>query len=237
MRYDGSEERWYVSLLWFTLAAIALFCISVIIAKLENGSSEKQDREVLIEQQSPASISKCGTDMVFVESLNLCVDKEEMTGVNGQPVGNMNYNMCKTACEMVGKRLPTDREWVSSCEGTPKDKCNIYAEHPIEARLKSYEPWKFKGVDCKAGNNAYGVCMLDPSLYKGSVDMNDIRYTECLSKAGVHNMIGSLGEWVEEGWFNGGLFPQEKSSCSYSTRAHSKEYKDYSIGCRCVTTP
>lgn len=58
-------------------------------------------------------------------------------------------------------------------------------------------------------------------------------------------MVGNVGEWVSDlsedaqhtyGRFNGGLFPQPKSSCSYATVAHAPEYRDYSIGCRCAKT-
>ncbi|MFK7824589.1 MAG: hypothetical protein AB8G05_10550 [Oligoflexales bacterium] len=68
-------------------------------------------------------------------------------------------------------------------------------------------------------------------------------FEQCVSKHGVVNMVGNLGEWVSDvrlvkgrkfGRFNGGLYAQKKSSCEYTTTAHSVDYRDYSLGCRCA---
>ena len=73
--------------------------------------------------------------------------------------------------------------------------------------------------------------MNDPSLnsYKKGLARNK-GFSKCVSKYGVYNMVGNLGEWVAGSWlnrskervarFNGGLYPQNKSSCKYTTVAH-----------------
>lgn len=135
-------------------------------------------------------------------------------------------------------------EWRVACEGTKEQHCNRNQTHPIIKLLKSKERWFYKGLNCKDPANTWGKYMQDPriNMQKYALGKNS-SFDKCVSKHGVHNMVGNLGEWVEGqrrkkgqlyGRFNGGLYPQKSSSCSYTTVAHTLEYKDYSIGCRCA---
>ena len=90
--------------------------------------------------------------------------------------------------------------------------------------------------------------MNDPALNRLPKSLTRNKgYSKCVSNYGIYNMVGNLGEWVEGVWknkkreqvarFNGGLYPQRKSSCSYTTIAHGPDYMDYSTGCRCARDP
>lgn len=223
------------------------------------GHKAKADRYKPIRKAMHAKLSrltddKCPKYMALVYSeakgINICVDKfessiEVVAKPNKiKPTGNFSYYSCSNLCEAQGKRLLTNLEWNVACEGTVANKCNVKRSHPVLRRLKMKEPWVYKNIDCKKGNNAWLECMKDPSLNRltQGLDSNSIN-KDCKSKYGIYNMVGNLGEWVDDnhyedgtyrGRFNGGLYPQAKSSCSYTTTAHSPSYKDYSIGCRCA---
>jgi formylglycine-generating enzyme len=177
----------------------------------------------------------------------VCVDEFELTNVQDRldlpysyPLSDQNYYQCKARCRSVGKRLLTHPEWVAACGKTVKETCNIYQPHPIIRRLEDPLPWIYQGHDCRKGSNAWGVCMKDPVLLKG-LARND-EFSRCTSQHGIRHIVGNLGEWVEPmpgytGQFDGGLYPQPKSSCQYRTVAHGPRYHDYSIGCRCGANP
>lgn len=205
--------------------------------------------------------------------VNVCVDKYELTlseksskpkvqnwgsikgikpidldGVEEAiPSPNLNYYQCKSICKAQGKRMLSDKEWKTACEGTPITKCNRYQPHPV-VRMLDRDTWVYKGVNCKKKRNTYTEhCMNDPRLVKLNYSIaKNGDFDECVSKHGVYHMVGNLGEWVSNvrkkgsrlrGRFNGGLFPQPKSSCEYTTIAHGPSYQDYSIGCRCGKRP
>jgi len=170
----------------------------------------------------------CPSDMKQVGEV--CIDIEK-ANIDGKMINNQSFNTCETFCADQDKRLLTNDEWLEACEGTPKDECDIHSSHPVLDRIKDTKDWFFNGVNCKIGN-PFGNCMKDETLATGHLEID--KNPRCISKAGIHNMVGPLGEWVKEGFFNGGLMAQPKSSCYYSTRSHNKQYYDYSIGCRCA---
>ena len=197
--------------------------------------------------------SNCPPNTVLVSNpikkIKICVDRYEYSISNTnlkhqKPKSNINYYQCTNYCAKQKKRLLTHEEWLVSCEGTQPKYCNRNQPHPIVRKLVSNKPWYYNGLNCKHGRNAWGACMQDPSLnlQKKSLGKNS-DYSKCVSKYGIYNMVGNLGEWVKDyrvkngakfGRFNGGLYTQQRSSCSYTTVAHKLAYKDYSIGCRCA---
>lgn len=200
--------------------------------------------------------SDCPKEMVRVfapkQGVDLCVDRFELTMArppwdDDKPLTNQNYYSCEKHCKSWGKRLLTHKEWQVACEGTIPQKCNIHRTHPIIRKLTSRVPWIFAGHNCRHYRKAWGLCMQDPSLNElvDSLAVNQ-QFPDCVSKYGVRHMVGNLGEWVADlhhrkkqlrGRFNGGLYPQPKSSCNYTTIAHGPRYRDYSIGCRCAQKP
>lgn len=199
----------------------------------------------------------CPRDMAWVCSanwqVNVCVDRELKRDPQGRPQGNVQRAECIAWCAARGRRLPSNNEWLAACEGTRAQSClRRDITHPITARLRQNESWSFRGVDCRVGNNAWASCMGDPTLNRRYLDPasrrpvgmpNAAELRACVSRHGARNMVGVLGQWVSDtyagptggtrGQFNGGLYPQPRSSCNYTTVAHPADYADYSIGCRC----
>lgn len=201
----------------------------------------------------------CPAGMALVSSeakqIRVCVDKYEFSGNDGnlnekyqKPQGYFSLPACRQICENQGKRLLSQKEWQTACRGTKQNKCNIFAKHPVIRMLRRRQPWIYKGLNCKKQRNTWmPTCMSDPRLNKHRPGLAaNGAMPECVSEYGIFNMVGNLGEWVSDirndhgikkGRFSGGLYPQTKSSCSYSTISHTPHYSDYSIGCRCGKTP
>ncbi|NRA45231.1 MAG: SUMF1/EgtB/PvdO family nonheme iron enzyme [Oligoflexales bacterium] len=199
-----------------------------------------------------AKTKSCPVGMVLVESpdnrVRICVDKFETSEKNlfakAVPFSNQNYYSCQKLCARSGKRLLSHKEWRVSCLGTIPEKCNKYRKHPVVKRIFMNGAWVYNGKNCKSKENAWGTCLQDPSINRmaNSLASNN-KFEQCVSKYGVVNMVGNLGEWVSDvrviegkayGRFNGGLYAQKRSSCGYTTTAHSLDYRDYSLGCRCA---
>lgn len=200
---------------------------------------------------------QCPSEMVYVSDdprgIHICMDRFEYTHrtstdlENSYPVGYRNHSDCQQLCESQEKRLPSNDEWVLACEGTDPNQCNRSRPHPLLTLAQSKD-WIYNGTDCSTAKNMWSVpCMNDPRInqMKNGLAANG-EFKDCVSKFGIYNMVGNLGEWVSDthyrngirlGRFNGGLYPQAKSTCSYTTIAHGPNYKDYSIGCRCAKKP
>ncbi|MFK7825293.1 MAG: SUMF1/EgtB/PvdO family nonheme iron enzyme [Oligoflexales bacterium] len=198
----------------------------------------------------------CPDDMEHVQNLaskvNICVDRYEYTISNAselensKPIAGVNYYECKRLCAKKGRRMLKHHEWLIACKGTDANNCNKHRAHPVLRRLASNQPWKFGRANCKNRRYTWGSCLQDKSLNSMPKSLaRNGEFEDCISNSGLRHMIGNLGEWVEDlrkrrgkiyGRFNGGLYPQKKSSCSYTTIAHGPGYKDYSIGCRCASS-
>jgi formylglycine-generating enzyme required for sulfatase activity len=189
--------------------------------------------------------------------VNVCMDRDLRREANGRFMGSVGRLQCQAWCQARGRRLPTNNEWMVACEGTQPAHCLRPAiSHPIMHRLRSPRPWIYNEVDCKVGTNAWRSCMSDLRLNDRARDPQSgatiglptaAETRACVSRWGVRNMVGVLGQWVVDtypspagggtrGQFNGGLYPQPASSCNYTTVAHPADYTDYSIGCRCSRT-
>ena len=188
----------------------------------------------------------CDADMKWVCSKNfkisVCVDTEILVDAEGRPRGNMSRNECEAICKARGKRLLTNDEWLTACNGTDYRKCPV-SEFGMQGRYAREELAKVPGSSCYSADPKRrqevldsGACMSSPELTRLMPKIGP----ECVSEAGVIGCVGSLGQWVstpaaggKNGMFNGGFFGQKYSSVAYTTVAHGPNYSDYSIGCRC----
>ncbi|MEZ4372519.1 MAG: SUMF1/EgtB/PvdO family nonheme iron enzyme [Polyangiaceae bacterium] len=155
------------------------------------------------------------------------------------PNGYMTAHDAQKACRNAGKRLCTEAEWVTACQGERQrqfpygdkyeaKKCNVFREAHPAAVLHD---------DASRGH-------LDPRLNQVSSSAGPLlrktgATSECKSVWGndaAYDMVGNLDEWIDdpEGVFVGGFFSRStKNGCLASVHAHPPEYYDYSLGVRC----
>lgn len=163
-----------------------------------------------------------------------------------KPQAYISAVQASDACKRSGKRLCTETEWLSACQGTAKNTypygttyqkgaCNEgRATNPVNDCFGSGS-----GVFTYANMNS-PCCVNQPSTLAvgGS-------FPQCKSDYGVFDLHGNLHEWIDatsasgNGVFKGGFFVDAKlngSGCLYKTTAHAKSYHDYSTGFRCCAS-
>ncbi|HYP74347.1 MAG TPA: SUMF1/EgtB/PvdO family nonheme iron enzyme [Polyangiaceae bacterium] len=190
---------------------------------------------------------------------------ESRAGV--RPQAYISQVEAASACQNAGKRLCTLSEWYRSCRG---EQNTLY---PYGA--------KFTRGRCNVGK-AHLLSMLhgsDPNAWSYEKSFNDPKldqrpgflaetgaYPECVTSAGVFDLVGNLHEWVADrvdasiaqkmplragirarignnlgkGVFMGGFFSttnEHGEGCEFVTMAHEPGYHDYSTGFRCCKDP
>ncbi len=171
------------------------------------------------------------------------------------------------ACRAAGKRLCTRAEWQRACrhrgtgvfpyQGAARPgACNTGKPHllPILFPERGYV------FRYEEHFNSPEVNKTDGFLARSGA------FSECVSDAGLHDMVGNLHEWVEDtvtaqilhsletdgirrqwqpgrsgnGMFLGGFYSTQSEhgpGCTFITVAHEAGYHDYSTGFRCCMEP
>ncbi len=160
-----------------------------------------------------------------------------------KPQAYISALQASDACKRSGKRLCTETEWLSACQGMAKQiypygntyqkgACNEgRATNPVNDCFGTGS-----GVFTYANMNS-PCCVNQPNtVFVGG------SFPKCQSDYGVYDLHGNLHEWIDattatgNGVFKGGFFVDAKlngSGCLYKTTAHAKSYHDYSTGFRC----
>lgn len=178
-------------------------------------------------------------------SLGLHAHNRELSGARARavsragvfPQGHISRDEAAAACASAGKRLCSDDEWVTACQGSEP------TTYPYGPRFRS-------GMCNDEGisplRHLHGVSythdyatLNDPrlALVAGSVARTGM-FARCTSGNGVFDMVGNVHEWTASptGVFRGGYFLDTSTlgeGCGYVTRGHAPTYRDYSTGFRC----
>jgi len=161
------------------------------------------------------------------------------------PQGYLSYFTAKKACANAGKRLCTEHEWVTACEGERALKypygdryragvCNVF---------RPFHPGFALHQNSSTGHR-------DPRLNLVVEGEDDplLKLTggtpSCKSSwgaDGVYDMVGNLDEWVEgetRPVFVGGFYSRSTTKgCEARVDSHAPAYYDYSLGTRCCSDP
>jgi hypothetical protein len=143
-----------------------------------------------------------------------------------------------SACQLAGKRMCTDVEWLRACQGSTTTiypfgnspmpgTCNDARTcHPAIQYFETSADWIWSelGHPC--------LDQLPEGLDETGANPG------CVSEDGVFDMMGNLHEWTAdpEGTFRGGYFVDtviNGPGCTYETTAHGVTHWDYSTGFRC----
>ena len=139
------------------------------------------------------------------ETDGVCVDRTEWPGTGSRPIADVTWLQARVACEVVGKRLCSEDEWVKACGG-------------VLGWLRPY-----------GDMHVVGLCHAD--LDEGRYD--EVRPAgqtpTCRSPYGTFDQEGNVSEWVEgrrvEGhpdrWVLGGtMWPGVYGSGCQARHAH-----------------
>ena len=174
-------------------------------------------------------------------ALDFCIDEYEYPNQAGaKPPVMVNYFEASDACTAQHKRLCTESEWVTACEG-PDEKPFPYG-------------YARSSKTCNFDNR-----WIDPSLsrvYSSDVEIQRAELERldrsvpsgqmagCVSDFGVHDLTGNVDEWVradherprEHAKFSalkGGAWGHVRNACRPVTTSHAPEFRYYFIGFRC----
>jgi hypothetical protein len=152
------------------------------------------------------------------------------------PQAHISMVEAKRACSASHKRLCRANEWKAACKGPSG------ARYPYgNARVPNA---------CVDTNRTSPMLVL---FHGERTDrtMNDARANQiantveatgsaasCTNEYGVHDMVGNVHEWTDDGSFRGGYYLDTKlngEGCDYRTTVHAPTYYDYSTGFRCCS--
>ena len=160
------------------------------------------------------------------------------------PQGYLSHALAARGCANAGKRLCSEQEWVTACEGAPRRKypygaqfewgaCNVYRFlHPA---------FILHGVSFVGHTDPRLNLVIergeDPLLHlTGATERCRSEWPD----GAVYDMVGNLDEWIDDpnGTFVGGFYARStREGCASKIESHSAEYYDYSLGTRCCADP
>ncbi|HTJ85083.1 MAG TPA: SUMF1/EgtB/PvdO family nonheme iron enzyme [Polyangiaceae bacterium] len=172
--------------------------------------------------------------------IHVCVDQYEAPNKKGSPPLVMrSFNSAKRFCEDRGKRMCSEEEWETACEGP------------------TYEPLAYGwAVDKKLCNSDKKWMEVDFAKFAqgGDVAKNESdrlwqgtpsgRFPGCVSSFGVYDMMGNVEEWVSTrptrkwpGALMGGFWAKPWTGCRGTNDAHEPGFQFYETGFRCCAEP
>jgi hypothetical protein len=154
---------------------------------------------------------------------------------NVVPQAHISMVEAQNACKASGKRLCHAGEWKNACRGPDHSQYPYGNAHIDNACTDTNRTSPVNTL--KGGDHTSYASMNDPALNQLA---NTIGLTgeavACTNAYGVHDMVGNIHEWADDGGFHGGYYLDTKingEGCDYVTTAHSPIYYDYSTGFRC----
>lgn len=152
------------------------------------------------------------------------------------PQAHISMVQAKAACEEAGKRLCHVDEWKNACKGPEHTKypygndrrANVCVDTGRTAPLGKL--YSSKDMFTKNAMNDERLNQMEGTVEKTG------EAAACTNDYGVHDMVGNVHEWLDDGAFHGGYYLDTKinrEGCDYATTAHNAIYYDYSTGFRC----
>lgn len=183
----------------------------------------------------------CPADTVAFDTY--CMDRYEAPNIEGAlPFYFQTAPDGEKWCEGKGKRLCTEAEWKSACQG-PNGYEYPYGNTHIKSACNDDKTWISpswstlgKYPDPAAQAEADRLYQGDPS---GSRAM-------CISDAGVMDLTGNVAEWVRrsyphpnsydyvvKGCYWAGCYMDPTPDCNFTNSAHPPTFRSYEFGFRC----
>jgi hypothetical protein len=152
------------------------------------------------------------------------------------PQAHISMIEASRACSASGKRLCHADEWKMACKGPRSTRFPYGDSRRAHACVDTSRTSPMNVLH--SGEHTRRT-MNDP---RANQQDNTVEATgaaeSCTNDYGVHDMVGNVHEWTDDGSFRGGYYLDTKlngEGCNYRTTAHAPAYYDYSTGFRCCT--
>lgn len=203
-----------------------------------NAAAAKLRTEVVIPTEIPADVPpmravRYGELAFSIDTFEAGVrDGKAVSGKREIPGVQMSWFAARDACQAAGKRLCSEREWVSACQGAlaiDDDNDGAYADDLIEGTTYPYDDLH-DPRRCWDGRPSEG----HRPVYTGEMP-------GCVSKDGVYDLTGNVEEWVgltpETAVLVGGAFDTSKdfARCYRRNDTFGPGYANIRTGFRCCT--
>src|SRR5262249_32291578 len=133
-----------------------------------------------------------------------------------------------------GKRLCHAGEWKTACQGPDKTRYPYGNQRKANACTDTN---RTSPMSVLYGGERSARTMNDPRANTIDNTLATPGAAEaCTNDFGVHDMVGNIHEWTDDGSFRGGYYLDTTlngEGCDYRTTAHAPAYYDYSTGFRC----
>ncbi len=185
--------------------------------------------------------SGCPAGMVRVK--DFCMDRFEAPNRKGaKPLAMQSANDADAWCSARHKRLCTEDEWISTCEGDERRAYPYGSEH-VDSRCNDDKPWKQMDEATLGKWPAPEAQAHAKDIYQGTRSGSK---RKCVSQDGVYDLTGNLEEWVVRsrehandwpylliGCYWSGCYGGGKPTCHSTNNAHGPEFRFYETGFRC----
>lgn len=186
--------------------------------------------------------SGCPKHMVRVGTS--CIDRYEAPNIPGaKPLVMQTADEAEAYCERHKKRLCTEDEWISACEGGERRAYPYGGDHE-EARCNDDKVWRQVNEAVLARWPSSEAKAHNDSLYQAARSGTKKR---CVSRYGVYDLTGNVEEWVRrtraghshdyahilKGCYWAGCYGGGKPTCLSSNAAHGPGFRFYETGFRC----
>jgi formylglycine-generating enzyme required for sulfatase activity len=204
---------------------------------------------VLLSTVSPPADAKrpharsagCPRNMVRVGAF--CVDRYEAPNRRGaKPLVMQSANEADAWCAAHHKRLCTEDEWSTACEGDDH-RAYPYGDTYVYGQCNDGKAWEKVDEATLAKWPAPEAQAHAKELYQASRSGAD---RKCVSGHGVHDMTGNVEEWVVRtrehpndwpyilaGCYWSGCYGGGKPTCHSTNSAHGPAFRFYETGFRC----
>jgi formylglycine-generating enzyme required for sulfatase activity len=184
-----------------------------------------------------------GCPSTMVRAGNYCIDRYEAPNRRGaHPLVMQSANDANAWCTDHHKRMCTEDEWISACQGE-EHRTYPYGNEHVDGRCNDDKAWqkvdeallaRWPSVEAKAHAK---------ELYQGTRSGSK---RKCSSEAGARDMTGNVEEWVVRtrehandypylliGCYWSGCYGGNKPTCHSTNNAHGPEFRFYETGFRC----